>query len=51
MAKNDFSRFEAKMTPFWSFWGYQKWRFGCPNQNSETTFQYKLAPKTPKKTP
>ena len=41
----------AKMTPFWSFWGYQKWRFGCPNQNSETTFQYKLAPKTPKKPP
>ena len=33
------------------FWGYQKWHFGCPNQNSETTFQYKLAPKTPNKTP
>ena len=30
-------------------WGCQKWRFGCPNQNSETTFQYKLAPKTSKK--
>ena len=24
--------------PFWSFWGYQKWHFGCPNQNSESTF-------------
>ena len=34
-----------------SFWGYQKWHFGCPNQNSKTTFQYKLAPKTPKKPP
>ena len=40
----------AKMTPFKPFWGYQKWYFGCPNQNSETTFQYKLAPKTTKKT-
>ena len=39
----------AKTTPFWSFWGYQKWRFGCPNQNSETSFQHKLAPKTPQK--
>ena len=39
------------MTPFWGFGGYQKWHFGCPNQNSETTFQYKLAPKTPKKPP
>ena len=26
---------------FWLFWGYQKWHFGCPNQNSKTTFQYK----------
>ena len=41
----------AKMTPFWGIGGYQKWHFGCPNQNSKTTFQYKLAPKTPKKTP
>ena len=39
----------AKMTPFWGFGGYQKWHFRCPNQKSETTFQYKLAPKTPKK--
>ena len=37
------------MALFQPFWGYQKWHFGCPNQNSETTFQYKLAPKTPKK--
>ena len=22
--------------------GYQKWHFGCPNQNSKTSFQYKL---------
>ena len=36
---------------FWGFGGYQIWHFGCPNQNSETTFQYKLAPKTPKKPP
>ena len=28
----------TKMTPFWSFWGYQKWHFECLNQNSETTF-------------
>ena len=27
---------------------YQKWRLGC-NKNSETTFQYKLAPLTPQK--
>ena len=33
------------------FGWYQKWHFGCQNQNSETTFQYKLAPKTPKKPP
>jgi hypothetical protein len=31
--------------------GYQKWYFEGPNQNSETTFQYKLAPKTPKNPP
>ena len=36
---------------FWPFWGYQKLHLGCPNQNSKTTFQYKLAPKTPKKPP
>ena len=36
---------------FWPFQGYQKWHFGCPKQTSETTFQYKLAPKTPKKPP
>ena len=36
---------------FLRFWVYQKWHFGCPNQNCKTTFQYKLAPKTPKKTP
>ena len=41
----------AKMTLFWPFQGYQKWHFGCPKQTSETTFQYKLAPKTPKNTP
>ena len=38
-------------TPFYPFWGYQKWHFGCPNQSSKTTFQYKLAPKTAKKPP
>ena len=31
----------TKMTPFWPFW-----HFECPNQNSKTTFQYKLAPNT-----
>ena len=41
----------AKMTLFWPFQGYQKWHVGCPKQTSETTFQYKLAPKTPKNTP
>ena len=41
----------AKTTPFWPFWGYKKWHFECPNQNSKTTFLYKLAPKTPKKSP
>ena len=29
---------------FWRFWGYRKWHFGCPNQNSKTTFQYKYPP-------
>ena len=33
--------------PFSMFWGYRKWHFGCPNQNSKTTFQYKYPPKTP----
>ena len=32
----------TKMIPFWPFWGYQKWHFECPNQNSKTTFQYKV---------
>ena len=27
-----------KMTKFQPFWGYQKRHFGCPNQNSKTTF-------------
>ena len=31
-------------TNFWLFWGYQKWHFRCPNQNSKTTFQYKYPP-------
>ena len=39
------------MRLFFPFWAYRKWHFGDPNQNSETTFQYKLAPKTPKKPP
>ena len=33
--------------PFSMFWGYRIWHFGCPNQNSKTTFQYKYPPKTP----
>ena len=32
---------------FWLFLGYRKWHFGCPNQNSKTTFQYKYPPKPP----
>ena len=36
----------AKMTPFWAFGGYQKWRFGCPNQNSETI---QTSPQNPQK--
>ena len=32
---------------FCLFWGYRKWHFGCPTQNSKTTFQYKYPPKTP----
>ena len=36
---------------FFPFWAYRNWHFGDLNQNSETTFQYKLAPKTPKKPP
>ena len=37
----------TKMTPFWPFWGYQKWHFGCPNQNSETTFKDQTSPQNP----
>ena len=37
------------VAPFYHFLGYRKWHFGCPNQKN--TFQYKQAPKTPKKTP
>ena len=33
--------------PFWSFWGYQKWHFGCPNQNSESTFIDQNHPQNP----
>ena len=29
---------------FWIFKGHRKWHFGCPNQNSKTTFQYKYPP-------
>ena len=36
---------------FLAIWVYRIWCFRCPMQNSKTTFQYKLAPKTPKKTP
>ena len=32
---------------FWLFWVYQKWHFGCPNQNSKTIFQHKYPPKIP----
>ena len=32
---------------FWLFWGYRKWHFGCPNQNSKTTVQYKYPPYNP----
>ena len=34
---------------FWSFWGYQKWHFGCPNQNSESTFIDQNHPQNPQK--
>ena len=30
--------FQKSSNPFWPFWGYQKWHFGCPNQKSKTTF-------------
>ena len=40
-----------KLPHFGGSGGYQKWHFGCPNQNFETTFRYKLAPKIPKKPP
>ena len=29
------------------FWGYQKWHFGCPNQNSEITFIDLIPPQNP----
>ena len=32
---------------FLPFWGYQKWHFGCPNQNSETTFRDPNLPQNP----
>ena len=41
--RSDLGVFSAR---FSHFEGTQKWYVGCPNQNSETTFQYKLAPKT-----
>ena len=34
----------AKNTHFRRFGGHRKWHFGCPNQNSKTTFQYKYPP-------
>jgi len=37
----------AKNGPFLSFWGYKKWHFGCPNQNSETTFRDPNHPQNP----
>ena len=30
--------------PFWSFWGCQKWHFGCANQNSKTNFIDQISP-------
>ena len=33
--------------PFLPFLGYQKWHFGCPNQNSETTFRDPNHPQNP----
>ena len=39
----------ARMTLFWPFGGYQKWHFGCPNQNSETTFIDQTSPQNPQK--
>ena len=30
-------------------WGYQKWHFGCPNQNSEITFIDLIHPQNPQK--
>ena len=39
------------MDAFWLQWEFQtknqKWHFGCPNQNSKTTFQYKHPPWNP----
>jgi len=43
------SKVEIKTRQKQPFGGHRKWHFGCPNQNSKTTFQYNLAPKTPKK--
>ena len=37
----------GKNRPFGPFWGYQKWHFGCPNQNSETTFRDPNHPQNP----
>ena len=39
----------AKMTRFKSFWGYQKWHFGCPNQNSKSTYIDQNHPQNPQK--
>ena len=47
---NDKSK-NGQKDPVLAILGYQKWHFGCPNQKSKTTFQHKLAPKTPQKTP
>ena len=41
----------TKIPRFSHFEGTQKRHFEFPNQNSETTFQYKLAPKIPKNPP
>ena len=37
----------GKNGPFLPFWGYKKWHFGCPNQNSETTFRDPNHPQNP----
>ena len=33
--------------PFLPFWEYHKWHFGCPNQNSKTTFRDPNHPQNP----